>query len=117
MLLNIFTFFRDFNEVVDEVQLIHDLSQNLRKQVIDVDILENSLKEQDKTGDDQITFDQVESVLSTFHIQLDRMVMIRWMKAARTAGLSSCSIASLVAIISKAVNPIHKMISSGSKFC
>ena len=85
---------------------------------MDVDITANMMKTLDKTGEDQLTFDQVESVLGTVNIKLDKMVMTRWMKAARTAGVSSCSISRLVQILYKAANPVHKLYLAGGKnFC
>ena len=71
------------------------------------------MKTLDKTGEDQLTFYQIESVLDTVNIKLDKMVMTRWMKAARTAAVSSCSITRLVQILHKAANPVHKINSFG----
>ena len=110
-------FFREFHAIVDDAKLVYDLRRTLGKQVVDVDILATTMKELDKTGDDQITFDQVESVLRTLCIQLDKMVMTRWMKAARTAGPTFCSIARLVNLLSKAANPVHKIFTAGGIFC
>ena len=100
--------FRKFNAVIEDAKLVYDLRQSLGKQIVDMDILANTMKELDKTGDDQITFDQVESVLRTVNIQLDKMVMTRWMTAARTSGVTSCSTAKLVIILHKAANPVNQ---------
>jgi hypothetical protein len=66
---------------------------------VDVDITANMVKTLDKTGEDQLTFDQVESVLDTFNVKLDKVVMTRWMKASRTVAILSCSISRLVQML------------------
>ena len=104
------------NTLVEEAKLVHDLRRSLGKQIIDVDITANMMKNLDRTAEDQLTFDQVESVLDTVNIKLDKMVMTRWMKAARTAAVSSCSITRLVQILHKAANPVHKLYLAGGNY-
>ena len=111
-------FLRELNTLVEEAKLVHDLRRSLGKQIVDVDIVTNMMKTLDNTGEDQLTFDQVESVLDNVNIKLDKMVMTRWMKASRTAAVSSCSITRLVQILHKAANPVHKLyLAGGNYFC
>ena len=106
------------NTLVEEAKLVYDLRHSLGKQIVDVDITANMMKTLDKSGEDQLTFDQVESVLDTVHVKLDKMIMTRWMKAARTAAVSSCSITSLVQMLHKAAYPVHKpYLAGGNYFC
>ena len=100
---------RERNTEVDEAELVYDLQKTLGKQIIDVDMLENTMRELDKKGDDQITFAQVESVLHKYSLNVDKMVLTRWMKAARTTGVSSCSILKFIQMLRAATNPIHNI--------
>ena len=79
---------REINGKVDETELLYNLQKTLGKQIIDVDMLENAIRELDKKGDDQITFSQVESVLHKTSIQVDKMVLTNWMKTSRTTGVA-----------------------------
>ena len=92
-----------------EAELVYDLQKGLSKQIIDVDMLENIMRELDKKGNDQITFSQVESVIHNSCIQVDKMVLTNWMKAARTTGVSSCSILKFIWMLQAATSSIHNI--------
>ena len=94
---------------MDEAELVYDLQKTLGKQIIDVDMLENTMRELDKKGDDQITFAQVESILHNSCIQVDKMALINWMEAASSTGVSSCSILKFIQMLRAATNPIHNI--------
>lgn len=100
--------FSKCSAVAEDVKLVNDLRQSLGKRIVDVDILENAMRELDKTKDDQITFGQVESVLHKAGIQLDQITLTRWMEASRTTRttwVTSCSISKLIQILQKSTNP------------
>ena len=94
---------------MDEAELVYYLQKTLGKQIIDVDMLENAMRELDKKGDDQITFSELESVLHEFSIQVDKMVRTNWMEASRTTRVSSCSILKFIKMLRAATSPIHNL--------
>ena len=94
--------------LVNEAKLVHDIRQSLGRQIIDVDVIANTLNDLDTDNEDQISFKKVESVLKSVNINIDKAVMDRWMNAARTIG-SSCAISRLIQILHKAANPVYKL--------
>ena len=98
--------YREFNIVVDEAKLVHDLRRGLGRQIVDVDIIANAMKEADVSGDGQLTSEQVEDVLTETNIKIDRTVLKRWMNFARQNGLTTISIAKLLHLLQRSVNPM-----------
>ena len=49
--------------LVNEAKLVHDIRQSLGKQIIDVDVIANTMNDLDMENEEQITFKQIESVL------------------------------------------------------
>ena len=94
--------------LVNEAKLVHDIRHSLGKQIIDVDVIANTMNDFDMENEEQITFKQVESVLEDLDIKMDKLVLERWMNASRTIG-TYCSISRLVQILHKAVNPVYKL--------
>ena len=106
MKIKTFYCYREFNIVVDEAKLVHDLRRGLGRQIVDVDIIANAMKEADISGDGQLTSGQVEDVLTETNIKIDRTVLKRWMKFARQNGLTTISIAKLLHLLQRSVNPM-----------
>ena len=91
----------------EEAKLIIDLEKNLGKQVVDIDMLANTLREKDHNGTDQISVQVVEKVVKMVGIKLDSIVMQRWLKVAGGPVAGTCTISHLIEIMRKATNPLN----------
>ena len=91
--------------LVEDAKLINDLRNNLRHQILDIDMVANRFMELSVTND-QITFDQVVKVLRENNIEFDRNLLSRWIKHSRTSSNSMCSIDKLTDILRRAIDPI-----------
>ena len=88
--------------------MIADLEKNLGKQVVDIDMLANTLREKDRNGTDQIPAQVVDKVVKSVGITLDNLVMQRWLKAAGGKVAGTCTISLLIEIMRKATNPLNE---------
>ena len=93
----------------EEAKLIIDLEKNLGKQVIDLDMLANTLREKDHNGTDQISAQVVDKVVKMVGIKLDSIVMQRWLKSASGPVAGTCTISHLIEIMRKATNPLNEV--------
>ena len=94
--------------LVEDAKLINDLRNNLRHQIIDIDVVANRFMELSVTND-QITFDQVVKVLRENNIEFDRNLLSRWIKHSRTCSSVTCSIDKLTDALRRAVDPILEL--------
>ena len=104
----IYHYVRGLDPAIIDSKFLLDLQVNIGKQIIDVEILENTMRELDKNGENQIQFAQVESILQKSNLKLDEKIITAWMKAAQTTGVGSCSISKLSEIIQTATNPTQE---------
>ena len=94
--------------LVEDAKLINDLRNNLRHQILDIDMVANRFMELSVTND-QITFDQVVKVLRENNIEFDRNLLSRWIKHSRTSSSVTCSIDRLTDALRRAVDPILEL--------
>lgn len=94
--------------LVEDAKLINDLRNNLRHQILDIDVVANRFMELSVTND-QITFDQVVKVLRENNIEFDRNLLSRWIKHSRTSSSVTCSIDKLTDALRRAVDPILEL--------
>ena len=87
-----------------------DLETSLGKQVIDIDMLANTMREKDHKGTDLISSQSVENCVKSVGIKLDKQVMQRWIKAADGTGKGTCKISLLIDIMRKATNPLNDVV-------
>ena len=99
--------------IQEEAKLIVDLEKSLGKQVIDIDMLSNTLREKDHKGTDQISSQVVDKALKSVGIELDKLVMQRWIKAAGGTGAGTCKISLLIEIMRKATSPLNDVVVLG----
>ena len=91
--------------LVEDAKLLNDLQNNLKNEILDIDVVANRFIEL-SSADDQITFDKVVQVLKENNIEFDRNLLSRWIKHSRTSSNSTCSIDKLTDILHRAVDPI-----------
>ena len=91
---------------MDEAELVYDLQKGLGKEILDVDMLENAMRELDKKGD-YIFRGRICS--PGVQYPYGKMVRFNWMEPARTTRVSSCSILKFIKMLRAPTGPIHNL--------
>ena len=90
--------------------VVHDIQDNIDKQIIDVDMMENNMKEMNQDNDDLIQLEDAEYIIQQqSSIRLEKHVISKWIEAAQMTAGKSCSITKLIKILRKATEPIYTL--------
>ena len=90
----------------EESSIIAEMQSSLGIQVIDMDLLSNTMKEKDPKGTDVIASTVVETIVSSIGIKLEPSLLQKWIQAAGTSLPGTCSISHLLDMMKKASSPL-----------
>ena len=89
---------------------MHDIQDTIDKQIIDVDMMENNMKEMNQDNGDLIQLEDAEYIIQQqSSIRLEKHVISKWIEAAQMTAGKSCSITKLIKILREATEPIYTL--------